>query len=442
MSGSSALDAVVARLENVAARLEAAEAERVVVEAIAQCKKPDMGGLQKLVEPVGIEISAADKLTQGRRSAAFNYSKAVAEALPALSWVVYSGPSCGMDPPPKHVENHLQSAEFWTNKILLENRTAPHADWVKALKDLLKGLCTYLKTYHFSGPAWNPNGIPLSQFKPGSAPASGAPAPQAAGSKVVPPKRGPPAPPPPMPAGGPGSLIKDAPKKAAAPAAAGMNALFSELNKGDGVTKGLRKVTDDMKSKNRADRTGVVPSAADAPSTSGSKSAPAAPAASKPARTECEQGRKWVIENHVDNPEIIISDTNPRQAVYIYKCSNSTIQVKGKVNAISVDSCQRVGLLFEDLVAACELVNSARIQVQVTGVVPTIAVDKCDGVQLYLSADSLGVDLTTAKSSEVNVMVPGATAEADLVEHAIPEQYISQYKNGKFVTAPVSHSAG
>lgn len=71
------------------------QAERVVVEAIAQCKQPDMGGLQKLVEPVGVEISAADKLTQGRRSAAFNYCKAVAEALPALSWVVYSGPSCG-----------------------------------------------------------------------------------------------------------------------------------------------------------------------------------------------------------------------------------------------------------------------------------------------------------------------------------------------------------
>lgn len=60
---------------------------------------------------------------------------------------------------------------------------------------------------------------------------AGALAPQAAGSTVVPPKRGPPAPPPPMPAGGPGSLIKDAPKKAIAPAAAGMNALFSELNK-------------------------------------------------------------------------------------------------------------------------------------------------------------------------------------------------------------------
>ena len=58
------------------------------------------------------------------------------------------------------------------------------------------------------------------------------------------------------------------------------------------------------------------------------------------------------------------------------------LQVKGKVNALSVDSCQRLGILFEDLMASCELVNSSRVQVQVTGVVPTIAIDKCDGVQV------------------------------------------------------------
>ena len=57
-------------------------------------------------------------------------------------------------------------------------------------------------------------------------------------------------------------------------------------------------------------------------------------------------------------------------------------QIKGKVNALSVDSCQRLGILFDDLVSSCELVNSTRIQVQVTGVVPIIAIDKCDGVQV------------------------------------------------------------
>ena len=59
-----------------------------------------------------------------------------------------------MDPPPKHVENHLQSAEFWTNKVLLESRTPPHVEWVKALKELLKRLIGYLRTYHLTGPAW------------------------------------------------------------------------------------------------------------------------------------------------------------------------------------------------------------------------------------------------------------------------------------------------
>ncbi len=66
-----------------------------------------------------------------------------------------------------------------------------------------------------------------------------------------------------------------------------------------------------------------------------------------------------------------------------------SLQVKGKVNALSVDSCQRLGVLFEDLVASCELVNSSRVQVQVTGVVPTIAIDKCDGVQVCVGLSSV-----------------------------------------------------
>ena len=40
-----------------------AQAERNVVDAMTQCQKPDMAGLQQLVTPVGAEIQAADKLT-------------------------------------------------------------------------------------------------------------------------------------------------------------------------------------------------------------------------------------------------------------------------------------------------------------------------------------------------------------------------------------------
>ncbi len=70
---------------------------------------------------------------------------------------------------------------------------------------------------------------------------------------------------------------------------------------------------------------------------------------------------------------------------------HASFQVKGKVNALSVDSCQRMGILFEDLVSSCELVNSSRVQIQVTGVVPIIAIDKCDSVQVGNCLIKLGM---------------------------------------------------
>lgn len=32
--------------------------------------------------------------------------------------------------------------------------------------------------------------------------------------------------------------------------------------------------------------------------------------------------------------------------MYIYKCENSTVQVKGKVNSITIDSCKKIGRMF------------------------------------------------------------------------------------------------
>ena len=50
--------------------------------------------------------------------------------------------------------------------------------------------------------------------------------------------------------------------------------------------------------------------------------------------------------------------------------------------------------------------------------------------------------VTTAKSSEVNVIVPGATPEHDFAESPIPEQFVSMYTGGRWVTKPVEHSGG
>ncbi len=58
------------------------------------------------------------------------------------------------------------------------------------------------------------------------------------------------------------------------------------------------------------------------------------------------------------------------------------MQVKGKVNAITLDKSSKTGLVFEHVVASCEVVNSQSVEVQCTGLVPTVAIDKVDGCQV------------------------------------------------------------
>lgn len=48
---------------------------------------------------------------------------------------------------------------------------------------------------------------------------------------------------------------------------------------------------------------------------------------------------------------------------------------------------------------------------QVIGKVPTISINKTDGCHVYLSSDSLNCEIISAKSSEMNVLVPGKDGE-------------------------------
>jgi adenylyl cyclase-associated protein len=128
--------------------------------------------------------------------------------------------------------------------VLLEyrNKDETHVNWCKALKALFVELKAYVKMHHPTGPAWDPKGVEVAAL--GSAAAGSAAAPPR------PPASNAPAPPPPPP---PGTLT--APRggagAAAKPAGPGMSAVLSALNKGEAVTSGLKKVTDDMKTKNR-----------------------------------------------------------------------------------------------------------------------------------------------------------------------------------------------
>ncbi|KAL3814140.1 hypothetical protein ACJIZ3_015408 [Penstemon smallii] len=399
---------------------EAFNVQKELLVKIKQSQKPDMAGFVEFLKPLNEVISKASGLTEGKRSDFFHHLKTGADSLAALAWIAYTGKDCGMSMPIAHVEESWQMAEFYNNKILVEyrNKDANHVEWSKALKELyVPGLRDYVKSNHPLGPVWSATGKPVVVSAPTKAPTLGALAP----------------PPPP-----PASLFSSQTSQpSSSRPKVGMAAVFQEINSGKPVTSGLRKVTADMKTKNRADRSGVV-------TISEKEGRAASPSFSKagPPKLELQMGRKWVVENQIGRDNLVIDDCDSKQSVYVFGCKNSVLQVQGKVNNITVDKCTKMGIVFKDVVAACEIVNCTSVEVQCQGSAPTISIDNTAGCQLYLSKDSLEASITTAKSSEINVLVPASESDGDWGEHALPQQYIHVYQDGQFVTTPVSHSGG
>jgi adenylyl cyclase-associated protein len=279
--------------------------------------------------------------------------------------------------------------------------------WAKALTAVFQALHDYVKKVHTTGVAWNPKGGEAKAAAGAAAPAASAP-PAAPTGKPPAPKLG-----------GGGDDAK-----------AG---LFAALNKG-ALTSGLKKVDkSQMTHKNPELRASSVVKDIPKPKPA-SKPAFGAAAAKKDPVFEL-QGKKWVVEYQNGNNNILIEDTELRQTVYLYKCENSTVQVKGKVNSITLDSCKKVGVAFENAVSMCEIINCKSIQVQVLGKVPTVSIDKCDGAQVYLSKDSMDTEIVTAKSSEMNVLVP--QEDGDFKEMPVAEQFKTVYDpaSGKLVTS-------
>jgi adenylyl cyclase-associated protein len=397
---------------------QAVQAERKLLLTAANSKKPSPADLQKVIEPISKLMGQIGELREkNRTNPCSNHLSAVSEGVQALGWVVVS------PTPGPHVNECKAQSEFWSNRILkdFKGKDELHVNWVHAFNGFLKDLIPYIKKNHTTELSWNPKGGDALSFSGGAA----APA-QASGGAPPPPPGPPPPAPPPAPAAGAASSGPD------------VGALFAALNKGEAVTSGLKKVTKDMKTKNMKDKPpAIVPAAshkeAPAKASAAGKSEPAKPPVLR------LEANKWLIHNHINNKEIVISETEPKQTLYVYKCEGSVIQVKGKVNNITLDSCKKTAVVFESAISAVEIVNCTSVEVQCSGKCPAYAVDKTTGIQLYLSKEGLDAEFVQAKSSEMNILVPGDTADADLVELAVPEQFKTVYKNGKLVTECVSH---
>ncbi|KAI8907816.1 adenylate cyclase associated N terminal-domain-containing protein [Gorgonomyces haynaldii] len=375
----------------------AADATRQLIVTASQSKKPDQQKIVELIKPIQtlLEqiVSIKDK---NRPSPLFSHLSCIADGIPAFGWVV-------VEPTPApYIGEMKDAAQFYANKVIKEfkEKDKNHTEYVIKFIEFLGELFQYVKKHHTTGLQWNPRGGEAKQ---------------AAGP-----------PPPPAPTAAQLEAFSD--PKQAKPA----TNFVSELA-GD-VTSRLRKVDkSEMTHKNPELRaTSVVPAAAAA-------AKPAAKAFAPPKQPPkiALEGNKWAIENHVDNQNIVVDQTELRHVVYVYNCQNSTISIKGKVNAITLDGCKKVGLLVDTVVSSVETVNCKSVQIQITGTAPTCSVDKTDGLQLYLSKSALDIEIYSAKSSELNVLVPDDKGEYN--EMPVSEQFKTVVKGSKLVTEAVEH---
>jgi adenylyl cyclase-associated protein len=263
-----------------------------------KAKKPDLAGsemaiYQELLKPINEQLMAVGNIKESNRgSPVFNALSAVSDGIMVLAWVTVD------NRPYKHVEDTAGSAQFYGNRVLKEHKdkNPDQVDWIKSWFDLLKDLQTFVKENFANGIPWNPKG-PAAADVAKDIPVSGAPPPAPAAATGPPAGGAPPPPPPP----GPPPVIQIKDQKAEAPTSgSGLSAVFSELNKGSDVTKGLRKVDkSEMTHKNPSLRTSsTVPdgeSAARGKSPAPArKPKPESMRVKKPPKMELD-GNKWTI---------------------------------------------------------------------------------------------------------------------------------------------------
>lgn len=316
----------------------------------------------------------------------------------------------------------------------MKNRDPQQVEWMRAFVKLGGSLKSYVHQNHPMGLTWNPNGVSAEEAL---AEVKSTPKTNGVSSAALTPRAGGgPPPPPPLP---PAFDIGETSATVSSPAAGDMGSVFSELNRGESVTSGLRKVDKSQMTHKNPSLRAQAPVRSDSnsskDSTRGKSPAPNKKPVNmrtkKPSRKELD-GNKWLIENFENEQNAPIEIAAEKQhAVLITRCINTTIRVTGKANAISIDSCSRLAIIFDSLVSSVEVTNTQNLQLQVLDTLPSIQLDKVDGATLYLSRESLGVEVLTSKCSAVNITLPPSSETDDGIECPVPEQFKTCIRNGQ-----------
>jgi adenylyl cyclase-associated protein len=297
-----------------------------------------------------------------------------------------------------------------------------------------------------NGLYWNPQGQPAEDIEPlnGQVPGQSKAAVSVSASTATVSPTPPPPPPPPPPGPPPPPIIP--PPTDGGNSKGGLGAVFAQLSQGDNVTKGLRKVDkSEMTHKNPSLRAAArVPDEG-----SGGGRGPAVRAQtykSDGARARKQPKRvlednKWIIENYEREPQAIEIDAELSHSILISNCNNTTISIRGKANAVTIENTNRLNLIVDTLISSIDVIKSKNFGTQILGTVPTILLDQVDGAQIYLSKESSATRLFTSNATSVNLNVL-SDVDGDYREHPLPSQICSYFDTSKdkLVTEIVDHS--
>lgn len=254
-----------------------------LLQASVTCKKPvGVAHIQPLQDLISQVVALKDA---NRSSKLYSHLCAVADGLPALGWVV-------VDLPVPYILEMKDSSQFYANRVIKENKETTHVQWVQAYLALLTDLAAFVKKFHTTGLVWNPKGtdfaLPSANYQAKSQPAA--------------------------------PVAASAPAATSAPSGAPAANPFAQLG-----SVSLRKVEkSEMTHKNPELR-------ANQPVKTAEKAVKAA--FSSPPKCALE-GNKWAIE-YQQNATLTI-EPEMHHVVYVYKCINTTIEIKGKVNAVTL----------------------------------------------------------------------------------------------------------
>lgn len=435
---SKSIDSVVG--ESAVAFSEAFKAQATFLDVVSKAKKPEMSDpkFMEAVKPTNEKIELIGSIKDANRSSKyFNHLNTVAEGAPVLGWIV-------SDTPVSLIPEFKDSAQFWSNRIMKEykEKDQTQVDWVKKFLGIFDPLKDYVKEFHTKGPKWNVDGKPLgdvlSKSATSTAPPPPPPAPGAAAGGVPPP---PPPPPPSNLFDEPLGSTKEAP-------ATGMQAVFADINRGEGVTSALKKVEKSQMTHKNPELRKAAPPVPKKPTppkkpSSLSSSSGSVPV-KKPAKKDLVDGSKWIIENFtkadLKGEDLITIEAEMHQSIFVGNCENITLQIKGKANAISLSNTTGCGIVVDSLISGLEVIKSHKFGLQILGTVADVSIDQSDEVNVYLSQKSIDNDtqIYTSSTTALNINIP---KDDDYVELAAPEQFKLSIKDGKLASEVLEHVA-